>query len=111
MGMTPSQCRLIVLTQGFVLTLAGLQIGLPAGLVVGRLLWRTVAGYTPVQYVPPIATVVMVVIVPAALVLASLLGAWPGHRAARLRGGLRRGLFPAAPARPLVRAAVRGRRA
>ena len=85
MGMTPRQCRLIVLTQGFVLTLAGLLIGVPAGLVVGRLLWRTVAGYTPVQYVPPIATVVMVVIVPAALVLASLLGAWPGHRAARLK--------------------------
>ena len=85
MGMTPRQCRLIVLTQGSVLALAGLLIGVPAGLVVGRLLWRTVAGYTPVQYVPPIATVVMVVIVPAALVLASLLGAWPGHRAARLR--------------------------
>ena len=44
MGMTPRQCRLIVLTQGFVLTLAGLLIGVPAGLVVGRLLWRTVAG-------------------------------------------------------------------
>jgi ABC-type lipoprotein release transport system permease subunit len=85
MGMTPRQCRLIVLTQGLVLALAGLLIGLPVGLVVGRLLWRTVAGYTPVQYVPPIATVVMVVIVPAALVLASLLGAWPGRRAARLR--------------------------
>jgi hypothetical protein len=38
-----------------------------------------------VEYVPPIATVVMVVIVPAALVLTSLLGVWPGHRAARLR--------------------------
>jgi len=85
MGMTPRQCRLIVFTQGTVLALAGLLIGLPAGLVVGRLLWRTVAGYTPVQYVPPIATVVMVVIVPAALVLTSLLGLWPGHRAARLR--------------------------
>jgi hypothetical protein len=85
MGVTPRQCRVIVLTQGSVLALAGLLIGIPAGLVAGRLLWRTVAGYTPVQYVPPIATVVMVVIVPAALVLASLLGAWPGHRAARLR--------------------------
>ena len=74
-----------MLTQGAVLALSGLLIGVPAGLVVGRLLWRTVAGYTPAQYVPPIATVVMVVIVPAALVLASLLGAWPGHRAASLR--------------------------
>jgi ABC-type lipoprotein release transport system permease subunit len=85
MGMTPRQCRLIVFTQGLVLALAGLLIGLPVGLVVGRLLWRTVASYTPVQYVPPIATAVMVVIVPAALVLTSVLGAWPGHRAAGLR--------------------------
>jgi hypothetical protein len=38
---------------------AGLQIGLPVGLVVGRLLWRTAAAYAPVQYVPPIATAVM----------------------------------------------------
>jgi hypothetical protein len=43
-------------------------------------LWWTVAGYTPVQYVPPIATFVMVVVVPAALALASLLGAWPRRR-------------------------------
>jgi ABC-type lipoprotein release transport system permease subunit len=85
MGMTPRECRLIVLTQGLVLARAGLLIGVPVGLVVGRLLWRAVAGYTPVQYVPPIATVVMVVIVPAALVLTSLLGVWPGRRAARLR--------------------------
>ena len=85
MGLTPRQCRLIVLTQGSVLALTGLLIGIPAGLVVGRLLWRTVAGYTPVEYVPPIATAVMVIIVPAALVLTSLLGVWPGRRAARLR--------------------------
>lgn len=78
--MPPRQRRLIVLTQGSVLALPGMLLGLPAGLVVGRLLWRTVAGYTPVQYVPPIAAVVMVVIVPAALVLTSRLGVWPGHR-------------------------------
>jgi ABC-type lipoprotein release transport system permease subunit len=45
MGMTPRLCRLIVFTQGSVLALAGLLIGLQAArLVVRRLLWRTVAG-------------------------------------------------------------------
>jgi ABC-type lipoprotein release transport system permease subunit len=85
MGMTPRQCSFIVLTQGCVLALAGLLIGVPVGLVVGRLLWHTVAAYTPVQYIAPTATVVMLVIVPAALLLPILLAVWPGHRAARVR--------------------------
>jgi hypothetical protein len=44
-----------------------------------------VADYTPIEYVPPVAAWATVLIVPAALVVANLLGAWPGRRAARMR--------------------------
>ncbi|HJQ43887.1 MAG TPA: ABC transporter permease, partial [Jatrophihabitantaceae bacterium] len=84
-GMTPWQCRGVVVTQASVLGLMGLAFGVPLGVALGRTVWRAVADYTPVQYVPPLASVVLAGIVPAALLVANALAAWPGQRAARLR--------------------------
>jgi ABC-type lipoprotein release transport system permease subunit len=84
-GMTQWQCRWVVVTQATVLALVGLVFGVPVGLAVGRTVWRVVANYTPIQYVPPIATWVLLLVAPAALVIANALAAWPGRRAARLR--------------------------
>jgi ABC-type lipoprotein release transport system permease subunit len=55
------------------------------GLLAGRALWHNVATSTPVKYVPPIAILVLVAVVPAALLIANALAAWPARRAARLR--------------------------
>ncbi len=85
LGMTQWQCRRIVITQATVLALIGLIFGVPLGLAIGRSVWRAVADYTPIEYVPPLAVWALVLVVPAALLLANLLAAWPGHRAARLR--------------------------
>jgi FtsX-like permease family protein len=84
-GMTPWQCRWVVITQASVLALVGLVFGVPIGLALGRTVWRVVADYTPMQYVAPIAATAMLLAFPAALLLANLLAAWPGRRAARLR--------------------------
>jgi ABC-type lipoprotein release transport system permease subunit len=85
LGMTPWQCRWIVVTQASVLAVIGLLFGVPLGLALGRTLWRVVAHYTPLQYVAPTAVLTLLVVVPAALLIANLLAAIPGHRAARLR--------------------------
>ena len=85
LGMTQSQCRGVVVTQATVLAVIGLVFGLPLGLAVGRSVWRVVADYTPIQYVPPTSVWAVLLVGPAALVLANALAAWPGHRAARLR--------------------------
>ena len=85
LGTTRWQCRLIVVTQASVLALVGLVFGVPLGLIVGRAVWRSVADYTPVQYIPPVAVWVLLGVGPAALLAANLLAAWPGQRAARLR--------------------------
>ena len=84
-GMTPWQCRWVVITQASVLALVGLVFGVPIGLALGRTVWRVVADYTPIQYVAPIAATAILLAFPAALLLANLLAAWPGRRAARLR--------------------------
>jgi ABC-type xylose transport system permease subunit len=60
-------------------------IGLPLGLAVGRLIWSAVAAYTPLQYVTPLAGWELPLLIPAVLLAVNALGAWPGHRAARLQ--------------------------
>ncbi len=83
--MTQWQCRWVVVTQASVLAVIGLVFGVPLGLALGRTVWRAVADYTPLEYVPPIAAWVLLLVGPAALLIANLLAAWPGRRAARLR--------------------------
>jgi hypothetical protein len=85
LGMTRPQSRLVVVTQASVLAAAGLAVGVPLGLALGRLIWRLVALNTPLAYHPPLAFWALVLIGPLALVIANLLAAWPGQRAARLR--------------------------
>jgi FtsX-like permease family len=85
LGMTPWQCRGTVVTQATVLALVGLVFGVPVGLALGRTVWRVVADYTPLQYIAPLAATSMLLVGPAALLVANLLAAWPGRRAARLR--------------------------
>jgi len=85
LGMTQWQCRWVVVTQATVLAVVGLVFGVPVGLAIGRTVWRVVADYTPVAYVPPMAALALLLVVPGALLFANLLAAWPGRRAARLR--------------------------
>jgi hypothetical protein len=85
LGLTSREARLVVVTQGTLLAVAGLAIGIPLGLVVGRLVWRIVADLTPLAYQPPLAPWALILIAPAALLAANLLAVWPGWRAARLR--------------------------
>jgi hypothetical protein len=87
LGMTRWQSRGVVVTQATVLALVGLAFGVPLGIALGRTVWRVVADYTPLHYVPPLAFWALVLVGPLALLVANLLAAWPGHQAARLRIG------------------------
>ncbi|GAA0991683.1 hypothetical protein GCM10009555_079390 [Acrocarpospora macrocephala] len=85
LGMTPAQSRWIVLTQAGVLASAGLIAGVPLGLALGRVLWRTVAEGAPMLYVPPTPVGTLLLIAPAALLAAAALAVWPARTAARIR--------------------------
>jgi FtsX-like permease family len=87
LGMTRWQSRGIVVTHASVLAGIGLAFGIPLGLALGRTTWRVVADSTPLLYVPPVALAALVLIAPLALLIANLLAAPPGQRAARLRIG------------------------
>jgi ABC-type lipoprotein release transport system permease subunit len=87
LGITRRQSRLIVVTQATTIAVVGLLFGVPLGVALGRAVWRAVAHLTPLQYVPPIATLALALAGPAALLVGSLLAALPARRAARLRVG------------------------
>src|SRR4029450_6037470 len=78
LGMTPRQARAVLLTQGGVRPAVGLAFGLPLALAAGRTLWRAVADYTPLQYVPPVAVWALFLVGPLTLLVAGLLAARPG---------------------------------
>jgi hypothetical protein len=87
LGLTRWQCRGVVVTQASVLALVGLAAGIPLGVALGRTLWRYVSDATPLFYVAPVALLTLLLVVPLALLIANLLAAWPGQRAATLRVG------------------------
>lgn len=83
-GMTPGQCRGVLVSQASVLALVGLVAGAPLGIAVGRTVWRYVADSVQVHYVPPASGVALLLAIPATLAVINLLAAWPGRWAARL---------------------------
>jgi ABC-type lipoprotein release transport system permease subunit len=85
LGLTPRQVRACLAWQATTLAVVGVVVGVPLGIALGRSLWRLVADATPMVYAEPVAVVALAAIVPVALVLANVLAAVPGHRAARLR--------------------------
>jgi hypothetical protein len=87
LGITRRQARLVVTTQTSLLALIGLIFGVPLGIALGRVIWRTVAGFTPLAYHPPVALLAVLLITPAALLAANALAVWPRRHAARLHAG------------------------
>jgi ABC-type lipoprotein release transport system permease subunit len=84
LGMTQRQSRVLIVTQATALVAVGLLFGVPLGLAVGRTVWRVVADDLPTQYVTPWAAWAMLLVAPVALLLANVLAAVPGRRAARM---------------------------
>jgi ABC-type lipoprotein release transport system permease subunit len=83
-GFTRRQVRAAISWQACTLTGVALALGIPAGLVCGRLAWRLFAGQLgilPVVVLPA----ALVLLVPAALALAVAVAAVPGESAARTR--------------------------
>ncbi|MET0160889.1 MAG: FtsX-like permease family protein, partial [Acidimicrobiales bacterium] len=82
-GFTPGQVRRSVLWQGILVTGAGLLIGLPMGLVVGRLAFARVIDDLGVVDTPSTPTLLLVLAVPVASGLALVVAALPARSAAR----------------------------
>jgi hypothetical protein len=84
LGMTPSQTARTVAWQAGALAVSGALIGLPLGLVLGRLVWSAVAHSYGIADDTAWPWLALALTVPAAVLLANALAWWPGRRAARL---------------------------
>ncbi|MGZ6884835.1 MAG: FtsX-like permease family protein [Acidimicrobiia bacterium] len=85
MGFTPRQTATTIAAQAGTVALLGLGVGIPLGILLGRLSWQWVADATPLVFSPPVAIAVILLAIPITLVVANLLAAPPARHAARLR--------------------------
>ncbi|MGZ8763152.1 MAG: FtsX-like permease family protein, partial [Acidimicrobiia bacterium] len=81
MGFTSRDVRATIAYQATILTVLGLVVGIPLGLIVGRVLWRTVADGLGVAPVYGVSLVALAALALGALVLANLVGAFAANRA------------------------------
>ena len=85
MGLTRRDSRLAIVWQSTLLAIVGVVVGVPLGIVVGRALWRQIADSFPLVYVPPLALLAVILLVPIAIVIANLLAAGPARAATRVQ--------------------------
>ena len=78
----------VVSWQASALAVAALLVGLPLGVVAGRWSWALFAGSVGVAGQADVPVPLVLLAIPAALLLASLIAAAPGWAAARIRPAL-----------------------
>jgi ABC-type lipoprotein release transport system permease subunit len=83
LGFVRSQVRAVVAWQSVFLALATLVIGVPTGIAVGRWTWTIFADRVGVVPAPRVPLMAVGLVIPAAVVLANLLGVVPARSAAR----------------------------
>jgi ABC-type antimicrobial peptide transport system permease subunit len=84
LGLTRAQALRLVSWQATALAAAALLAGLPLGVVAGRLAWGFFANAAGVAPTPDVPLPLLLLAVPATLLLANLIGAWPAWTAARV---------------------------
>jgi ABC-type antimicrobial peptide transport system permease subunit len=84
LGFTGGQLRTSVRAQALAVTAAALLVGVPLGIVVGRLAWRSFAARLGVVTDPSVPLVVIASVVAGWLLMALAAGAHPGRTAARV---------------------------
>ena len=84
-GFTPGQVQATVARQAATLTALALILGIPAGLVCGRLAWQVFADQLGILAVLVIPLLWLAVMAAGALALAIIVAAAPGRSATRTR--------------------------
>jgi predicted lysophospholipase L1 biosynthesis ABC-type transport system permease subunit len=84
-GFTRRQTRGAIAWQSTLIAAAGIVVGVPIGIAVGRIAWRWLADDFPLVYVPPLALLAVVAVAAVAVAIANALAAGPAHVATRIR--------------------------
>jgi ABC-type lipoprotein release transport system permease subunit len=88
LGFDRRQVRATIAWQATTLAVVGLLVGVPLGTVVGRLAWGVVASGLGVATDATVPALVVLVLAPAALIVANLIAVLPARAAARTRPAL-----------------------
>lgn len=84
LGLTRHDIRAVLRSQATTIGVAGLLIGVPVGIIGGRLAWRMVTGRVPLENVPPWPLLGVALLIPGVVVIAIALALVAGRRVARL---------------------------
>ena len=84
LGLTRHDIRAVLRSQATTIGVAGLIIGVPLGIIGGRLVWRMVTGRVPLENVPPWPMLGVALLIPGVVVIAIALAVVAGRRVARL---------------------------
>ncbi len=85
LGFSRRQVRATVAWQATTLATVGLVVGIPAGVIVGHLVWRAVADGLGVSTTAAIPTLALLLTIPAAVALVNLIALFPARAAAHTR--------------------------
>ena len=85
LGLTRAQLQGAVAWEATALAAAALLVGVPVGIIAGRLAWAAFATEAGVAAGATFDLVLVLLTIPVTLLLANLIAAWPGQTAARLR--------------------------
>ena len=88
LGFTRRQLAAVVAWQSTIAVALGVVVGVPIGIVSGRLLWELFARAIDAVPQPTVPVVTIALVAVGALVLANLVAAIPGLQAARTRTAL-----------------------
>lgn len=85
LGVTGGWMRSVLNSQGSVVALVGLAVGVPLGIALGRVAWELVAERVPLTVHAPFSVLALVLVVPVTVLVANAAALWPGRRVARQR--------------------------
>jgi len=88
LGLGPGQVWAAVAWQASLVVIAGLALGVPIGVAAGRWAWTLVANGVGVVNRPEVPLVGLAALLPAALLIANVVAAFPAWAAARTRPAL-----------------------
>jgi ABC-type antimicrobial peptide transport system permease subunit len=85
LGFTRQQVLRTVAWEASALAAAALVVGIPLGVIAGRVAWALFADATGIASQATVNVPLVLLAIPATLLLANVIAAWPGWTAARLR--------------------------
>ena len=85
LGFTGRQVRSVVTTQVTAISVVGALVGVAAGVVVGRLVWRGIVDSIPLPFSPAMPLIAITLVLVAAVAVAQLAAVLPRRTATQLR--------------------------